>query len=216
MPLSDDAAAVAQLSATDLDRCIALDGYKTMEVHQLPDVTIDVYRGKDDTATEQKVVALRTAIVKIRRKGIALPARMKLYTSSRKDYQNIAFQRNTRGDREAVVCLGGKLTTPTALPIGVATVVSAMGSNISEFITAVCVHELGHVLHEIADGEYFWSKEANETPPGKLAGLISMYAAANKKEFVAEVFTGCIYGKKTEYGQGVMDAYDTFHGPAGL
>jgi hypothetical protein len=217
MPLSDYAAGVAQKSATDLYRCLGLEkGYKPAEQHALMNVIFDVYKGYGDEAADQKVVALRAAIAKIRGKGIALPARMKLYTSNLATYQNIAFQRGISGDQETVICLGGKMTTPMQLPVGIATMVSGMGSDVSAFMAAVCVHELGHVLHEIADPEFFWSAAANEQAPSNLVAQISMYANNNKKEYVAECFTGCIYGMKTQFGQAVMDKYDEYHGPAGV
>lgn len=215
MPLSAPAAHVAQLSALDLHKGIHGEkGFQRPETHALSGVTITVCRGIGDALADDKVAALRGAIYKVAQAGLALPNRMTLYTSSATTFMNVAFQRALDGTQNATVCLGGKLGTPASLPIGIATMVG--GASILNFMTAVCVHELGHVLHEIADPEYFWSADANSAPPPNLCGQISMYASLNKKEYVAEVFTGVIYGKKADFGAAVMQKYTDYNGPTGV
>jgi hypothetical protein len=79
---------------------------------------------------------------------------------------------------------------------------------------ATVVHELGHHLHCAKDPSTFFllhstsfaSRAADDT-----AWKVSSYASGNPREFVAEVFTGLIFGKK--FPTDVMDMYRGLGGP---
>jgi hypothetical protein len=90
---------------------------------------------------------------------------------------------------------------------------------------AVVVHELGHILQEKEHSEEFWTTKKNRGAgggmgaefqevgvkakpthaPPKLANQVSQYAGTGFIEFVAEVFTGLVYGK--QYSKEVIEAY---------
>lgn len=213
MPLSEHAAHVARLSALDLYSSIhAQKGFKAVETHNFQGIRLNVYRGMSDPASDDKVGGVRQALAKLIPLGLDLPDTFDIYTSDKKDFVNVAFQRSMDGERKASIGLGGKLTNPMELPIGIATMKAGTQSTLN-FCAAVCVHEIGHVLHEIADAEFFWSAAANEATPGHLGGQVSMYAGNNIKEFVAEVFTALVYGD--QFNQQVMTAYAGYHGPTG-
>lgn len=85
---------------------------------------------------------------------------------------------------------------------------------------AVIVHEMGHILHENGGGRQFWALKRNwgeeggggDRPPANLAVQVSQYATKSKLEFVAEVFTGLVYGQ--HYSPQVMQQYADYGGPA--
>lgn len=213
MVLSVAAARVAELSATDLYKSVhAQKGFNKLEIHGLCGVTLNVYRGFSDPLAEDKVIALRSAVGRVvRRTGIPMPNEITLYTSADTAFVNVAFQRAIGGARTASIGLGGKLANPMSLPVGIATGIGAGNADPVPFIEAVCVHEIGHILHEMEDAEFFWSQEANQLPAANLAGQVSMYAGNNKKEYVAEVFTALVYGQAL--AQPVVDQYLAYHGP---
>jgi hypothetical protein len=90
---------------------------------------------------------------------------------------------------------------------------------------AVVVHELGHVLHERASEADFWAMKLNkdyppeERPegaklffaPAHLAEQVSQYALSGHIEYIPEVFTGLIYGKR--YSDAVIAQYKREGGP---
>ncbi len=210
MALSDGARRVADMSAADLYRAVhGQKGFAKNVVHSLCGVTVNFRAGLGDPLAEDKIIGVRSAIAKVSARGLVLPNAINVYTSADASFVNIAFQRAIGGGREASIGLGGKMATPGLLPMGVATL-KGQGST-SNFVAAVCVHEIGHILHEMVDEEFFWSQDANALTPPALGGQVSMYAGNNIKEFVAEVFTGLVYGEA--YSQGVMDAYRGYHGP---
>jgi hypothetical protein len=79
---------------------------------------------------------------------------------------------------------------------------------------AVIVHELGHILHERGDDANFWRLKTTwgdeGRPPAHIAVQVSQYATKSQLEFVAEVFTGLVYGK--HYSPAVMTQYQTYGG----
>jgi hypothetical protein len=80
--------------------------------------------------------------------------------------------------------------------------------------TAVVVHELGHLIHAHRSPDSFWANRIMGTPsvPVNIGGEVSNYAMRrNPDEFVAEVFTGLVYGKT--YSAEVMAEYDRLGGP---
>lgn len=213
MPLTAEAAKVAQLSAMDLYKSIhGSKGFHKVVVHQIGGSRLDFYAGLGDDLATEKIGGVRLAVHKVTNAGMVMPAVISIYTSPSPSFVNVAFQRAIGGAQEASIGLGGKLATPAMLPNGMATI-HGKGSTV-DFVAAVCVHEIGHILHESFDPEFFWSAAANATTPPSLGGKVSMYAAANIKEFVAEVFTGMIYGQR--FDKELMEEYEKYHGPSSV
>ncbi len=85
---------------------------------------------------------------------------------------------------------------------------------------ATTVHELGHVLHHANDPAKYHDLRFSQGPtiPG-LSGndlarvllTVSHYGMGNPREFVAEVFTGLVYGR--QFSREVMEAYQALGGP---
>jgi len=210
MALSPAALNVARQSATDLYRAVhGQKGFEPSVQHNVCGVLVTFHIGFADPLKHEKIGAVRAAIYKVISRGLAMPNQITVYTSGEDGFVNIAFQRDVSGAANASIGLGGKLATPGRLPIGVATVKG--GGSTTSYITAVCVHEIGHILHEISNPEFFWGPNANKPTPPALGGQVSMYAGNNIKEFVAEVFTGLIYGER--YNDAVMNAYVDYAGP---
>lgn len=213
MALSPAAANVADLSAADLYKSVhSQKGFENLEVHGLSGVMMNVYKGFSDPLAEDKVVALRSAVNRVvNRTGLQMPREITLYTSPDVNFVNVAFQRAIGGAQVASIGLGGKLANPMSLPVGIATGIGGGSPNPVVFIEAVCVHEIGHILHEMENPEFFWSQDANDLPLGKMAGQVSMYAGNNKKEYVAEVFTALVYGQVLR--PPVIQQYKDYWGP---
>lgn len=77
--------------------------------------------------------------------------------------------------------------------------------------TGTVVHELGHAVHYAASPSSFHNLHFTQFAKGNtIAEKVSGYAT-NPREFVAEVFTGLVYGRK--FPQDVMDMYAAFGGP---
>ncbi|OOY33753.1 hypothetical protein [Solemya velum gill symbiont] len=83
-------------------------------------------------------------------------------------------------------------------------------SPVSAKATAIVVHELGHILHENNDKESFWQNNKIASPKvisADLARQVGSYVIGNNpNEFVAEVFTGLVYGKR--YSEGIIKEYE--------
>ena len=97
---------------------------------------------------------------------------------------------------------------------------------------AVVVHEIGHIFHERQSSTKFWEIKANRGEGGGkgkefqeegvavipthappiLANQVSQYAGTGVIEYVAEVFTGLVYG--TRYSDEVIALYVEQGGPA--
>ncbi|WP_340610149.1 hypothetical protein [Xenorhabdus bharatensis] len=105
---------------------------------------------------------------------------------------------------------------------------SPLGPVLAIKVVASIVHEIGHILHAQSDkseSNLFWeskrsnsinsqSKEIREKHiiHAKIAENVSSYVQGNNStEFVAEVFTGLIYGKK--YNDEVLMHYKYYNGP---
>ncbi|MBD2811230.1 hypothetical protein ID853_10135 [Xenorhabdus sp. Vera] len=87
-------------------------------------------------------------------------------------------------------------------------------------VVATIVHEIGHILHaqQKTSHNKFWegrkmSEQGKYTIPARIAEEVSNYVIQknNSNEFVAEVFTGLIYGKK--YSKEVLEYYKYYSGP---
>lgn len=89
------------------------------------------------------------------------------------------------------------------------------GSKVSAQAAAVAVHEFGHFLHEKVSQARFWANKADRTAttPAAIVPQVSTYLIGqnNLNEFVAEVFTGLVHGKR--YGAAVMNLYQAQGGP---
>ena len=85
-------------------------------------------------------------------------------------------------------------------------------SKIEAQAIAVVVHEFGHILHEQFSSARFWPLKRRDAPPidTGIAHKVSQYAAINRLEFVAEVFTGLVYGKR--YPAEVIAVYKVLGG----
>lgn len=79
--------------------------------------------------------------------------------------------------------------------------------------TAVIVHELGHILHTTMSPDKFYDAKKNpgDYKIGTVAPDVSEYALSSPVEFVAEVFTGMVHGRR--YSEDVMRKYADLHGP---
>ncbi|CAH1678971.1 hypothetical protein CHELA1G11_14626 [Hyphomicrobiales bacterium] len=78
---------------------------------------------------------------------------------------------------------------------------------------AAVVHEFGHFLHEANRPALFWSLKmvSNTAFVAPDIGMqVSGYATINPLEFVAEVFTGLVFGLR--YSEGVIAQYHAFGG----
>ncbi|MCX4579006.1 hypothetical protein OHB41_38645 [Streptomyces sp. NBC_01571] len=84
---------------------------------------------------------------------------------------------------------------------------------IGEQAVAILVHELGHVLHHLhapaKDLDATWADFQDAA--AELAGTVSKYAGKNQGEFVAEVFTGLVFGRAFTDEQANM--YEALGGP---
>jgi hypothetical protein len=95
-------------------------------------------------------------------------------------------------------------------------------AKISAKAVAVIVHELGHLLHEDKSPRPFWALKMHkneeggplDTPPAAIAQQVSQYATNNRLEFVAEVFTGAVFG--TQYSAAVIELYRNYGGMMGV
>ncbi|CDG16393.1 hypothetical protein [Xenorhabdus doucetiae] len=95
-----------------------------------------------------------------------------------------------------------------------------LNSENSTKVIAAIVHEIGHIIHaqRTESKEKFWlAKRIDQhnihNIPAKIVEQVSGYAIEkqNSNEFVAEVFTGLVYGKK--YSQEVLEYYQYYSGP---
>ena len=68
---------------------------------------------------------------------------------------NVAFQRSMDGEK-GLYRLGGKLTNPMELPIGIATMKAGTQSTLNFVQPSQCM-KLAMYCNEIADAEFFWS-----------------------------------------------------------
>ncbi|WP_018683976.1 hypothetical protein [Actinokineospora enzanensis] len=81
-------------------------------------------------------------------------------------------------------------------------------------MTTTMIHELGHYLHYHQNAGKFLDLTST-TWTGAVGGSahqdVSVYAAQNPREFVAEVFLGQVYGE--QYDAQVLEAYHALGGP---
>ena len=184
--------------------------------------------------------SIRTAIEDIVRAERALPS-LNFYLTSN-DVPNVAMKTYKDNEPDPVIFLGPKMWSKNpqlkgqsvAIPGGLGTsgprgIANQCYDGTTAFFgnpkqkaqgTAIVIHELGHILHEIRNPGIFWEIQA-QTEKGLAitsaprwaaqAVKVSHYGTNNCLEFVAETFTGIPCGKT--YDEGVMTAYGSAGGP---
>ena len=186
-------------------------GYKS-QVLTISGVECWIYQDFAEKDGAAKLQGIKDGVKRVVELGYSFPDGITFYTSSRDDFQSIAFHRAHGGNRKAVVQLGNSSVNTAGMvgKKGIADQVATASQ--STYCAAVVVHELGHNLHERANEGFFWDGPvAGGLPPIDLALQVSQYGASNKLEFVAEVFTGTAYGLK--YSGTIMQTYADYHGP---
>jgi hypothetical protein len=164
-----------------------------------------------------------------------------LYLTDKAGVMNVAFVGDAAGGQTVTIFLGPRVhhaqrkmkNPPMQIEGGITAGGRARGIADQEYdgttvwfgnpkqvamITAVTVHEMGHVLHEYNNPGIFWDLKVDRTAQqhnatGWMAHAmdVSQYATNNALEFVAETFTGTILGKN--YAGPLMGAYAALGGP---
>lgn len=151
---------------------------------------------------------------------------------------NIAFIGDAAGNQTVTIFLGPKamIQNPKAKPSNKHLIKGGMGvaagrgvpDHVYDFSSsmldrpkaraeAIMVHELGHVLHEAASTNIFWNlkQDINQVhqPGAANSAEVSHYVVfqQNCLEFVAEVFTGTMFGET--YSTAVNNEYAACGGP---
>lgn len=174
-------------------------------------VMCKVYFDSADGDRAAKKSGIQAGVKRVVDSGYAFPNGITFYCSSVGGFQSVAFHRQIGGARKTTVLLGASSVDTNGMVgrKGIADQI-ASGSKAS-YCEAVVVHELGHNLHELADEGWFWDPDAGTPPNIDLAMEVSQYAATNKKELVAEVFTGMAYGMV--FKPAIMQMYSDYRGP---
>lgn len=187
---------------------------------------VDFYSFADESESEdalrEKLAAMRRSLRKIRSLGIAPPLNIKVYCTGKTiigniQMKNVAFQRGLSGARDPAIVLSPKVLDPAwaATLGGVCTNQQVHDGTPRGLCAAIVTHEIGHLLHELEDEDSFWGQMPgfpNGLSPNEIFNEVSLYAASNSKELVAEAFLGMVYGKR--YSQPINDAYRALSGPA--
>lgn len=176
---------------------------------QYKGATVDVYRDSGDSQYDEKINGILTAMKTVINAGFALPDPMKVYCTGFREAQNRAFHFDANFNYACNIVLGSTCVNGGSFDLG-----SISSSNHPGFsrVAVTCIHEIGHSLHCLARGLHDfhdtglgWSQKATH------AAEVSQYAGMNKKEFVAEVFAGCMIGRT--YSPGCMQEYSQLQGP---
>ena len=171
-----------------------------------------IFTDPADPDTNFKIAAVKKAVETIINKGLKIPENLQIYCTSFVEAQNRAFMRDENWLPIANVTLRWGTDKPR-----VDNSLSAKGFRGFERSTISMVHEIGHILHEKNTGDVFFHGKGSiiqGLPDSKLKAVakkVSGYAMGNKKEFVAEVFTGLIFGMK--FDADVMAEYEKYKGP---
>ncbi len=177
-------------------------------------VSCTIYQDGADGGKADKLTGIQDGVKRVVDAGYSFPDGITFYTSSVGGFQSVAYHRDLAPGagtgRKAVVLLGAGAVN-TAGMLGRQGVADQMASHsAAAYCGAVVVHELGHNLHERLAGDFFWTADANGMPNVNTAMKVSQYATTNKKEVVAEVFTGMIYG--ITYDNEVKALYEEYGG----
>lgn len=211
MPYATDA---QDYDAKAWRRQIALVKVYQPSTVNLSGVRCTIYVDKSDPGAAHKVIGIQHGVKRVVDAGFQFPNGIEFYLSSVPGYQSVAYHRDLAPGggtgRRSVVLLGAGAVN-TAGMIGRRGIADAVATrNESTYCACVVVHELGHNLHELLSEDFFWTPNANQPPNVGLALQISQYAATNKKEVVAEVFTGKLYG--INYSPAIMNMYNFYEG----
>ena len=174
-------------------------------------VNCTLYKDPADPNLTAKETGSTTALTRVTSKGFTFPNGITFYCTNMAGVYSIAFHRDFGGNRQASVLLGAGCVDASSpgMYAGIAHAVAPLGG--ANYCAAVVVHELGHNLHERANENFFWNgAAAGAAEP--TANLVSNYATKNALEFVAEFFTGRMYGKN--YPAAVTAAYNGYLGPS--
>lgn len=182
-------------------------------------VTCKIYIDRDDPSWGAKFMGIQDGVTRVVNAGFSFPNGIDFYTSALGGFQTVAFHRDLSPSggtlRKAVVLLGLNSVNTGGMigRLGIADTVNPKTPQ--TYCEAVVVHELGHNLHERESPEFFWMMESNAPLAGAPCQLalaqISQYASTNKKEVVAEVFTGILYSKA--FSRAVLNLYEEYEGP---
>jgi len=196
----------------------------------------------DDPDMELKVNAVKRGVAIVVDKGLTLPSNLTIYLVKDSDrFKNplcfnqatgrsvrpvgmdcqevmtIAYQRGINWTPIADIIL--RKITPTK-----PAALSDSGLMGLPKPSITIIHEIGHILHERHAGEFFftlgpfrnteWTADVNRRGAADeaIAAQVSEYAKRNKKEFVAEVFTGAVLGKT--FSAEVWEVYRRYRGPS--
>ncbi len=177
-----------------------------VETYTYKNQSCKIYRDAADPEAKAKATAAQLAVRTIRNKNFDLPTDLRFYCTSSFVVQNRAFNRDAGWNNVSWITLG-----TTALKNGRADALSAVITPGFTKGAMTCIHEMGHCLHAHARGDDFFDDTANLVGGPVNAGLVSGYAGMNRKEFVAEVFTGLMIGR--QWPNAVMQEYMTYGGP---
>lgn len=213
-----------QIQGQIADLCGQIGAVKgwTKTVFRVAGVTVTSFADENELRYDDKMLAVDSAISKVVALGIVLPISIKVYCTGstnigRLQMKNVAFQRGVSGARDASIVLSPKVLNyewASALN-GLCTQPDIYDQTPKGLCTAIVVHELGHLLHEIQDEDLFWGRMPefpNGLKPLDIFRCVSAYAASNPKELVAEVFLGRVFGKNFE--PFIIEAYRALGGPA--
>lgn len=174
-------------------------------------VACRLYFDSADPDRVHKKAGILAGVKRVVDQGYAFPNGMTFYCSGLNNFQSVAFHRQIGGARKTTVLLGQSSVNTSGMVgrQGISDQVATESK--AKYCEAVVTHELGHNLHELANEGFFWDPDAGGQPNVNAAMTVSQYAATNKKELVAEVFTGLAYGLL--FKPEVMAMYSDYHGP---
>ncbi len=200
----------ARLSTEDMYRQLGWVKAFSSTIVNIGGVPCKIYRDAADPAFDAKRTGLEVGLKRVLARGFTFPNGINFYCTNMAGVLSIAFHRAPGGGRQSTVLLGGACTDASnpGQWDGIAHKVAPLGG--ANYCAAVVTHELGHNLHELAADTVFWDAVTNQVPE-PLSNQVSNYAGKNKLEFVAEVFTGMMYGRT--YAQNVMTRYGALGGP---
>jgi len=199
-------------------------------------VVMNIGEEAGDVLSSLKVNAVRIALDTVAASGIVLP-RIDFHCTAVEGVPCQAFMGNVAGDAVYTVFMGPKTGqhNPQVAPNGIAGGLGKFaGRGVADqqydgtqrwfgnprqhaHAATVVIHEIGHILHEIANPGLFWDFKLNRQAESvnlraaNQGASVSMYAMTNPLEFVAETFAGLMAGKA--YPGAVMDAYRDAGGP---
>jgi hypothetical protein len=200
----------SKISAGDMAR--QLGWVKVFQPNDLnhAGVVCKIFRDPNDPNYDAKLTGIKVGLTRVTSRGFSFANGIHFYCTNMAGVASIAFHRSFTGGRQASVLLGNSCVDASnpGMFAGIAHNLAPLGG--ANYCAAVVVHELGHNLHERANEGFFWDgAAAGAAEP--TAGTVSNYATKNALEFVAEVFTGKMYGKN--YSDVVMAAYAGYGGP---